>query len=120
MLLRVMMISAVVTLPLGVRPMQAASQQHGLDRAVEASAHAATAPGQTKNHPGKQSKTLPPGIAKRFPDGNTLPPGIERTRNRPAPEAEPQPEPEPEPEPEPDPDPTQCDGVVVGGIPLPC
>jgi hypothetical protein len=86
MLLRVTMIAAIVTLPLGLRPMEASTQERGLDRAAEASAAASTARGQTKAHPGKQDRGLPPGIAKRFPAGETLPMGIERSRARPAPD----------------------------------
>jgi hypothetical protein len=110
MLLRVTVVAALVALPLGMRPSQAAAQERGLDRAVVASARAAEAPGQAKNHPGRQDKSMPPGIAKRFPDGETLPRGIERTRGPSAPAVEPQPEPEPEPD-------TGADaGVCMGGL----
>ena len=122
MLLRVTIFAALVAVPLGMTPAQAAAQERGLDRATVASARASNAPGQTKNRPGRQDKTLPPGIAKRFPAGATLPPGIERTRVRPAPPA-----PEPEPEVQPEPDPGAGGGeciaglLFVGGVPVgPC
>jgi hypothetical protein len=110
MLLRVTMIAAIVTLPFGLRPMEAATQEQGLDRAAEASAAASTARGQTKSHPGKRDRTLPPGIAKRFSAGETLPMGIERTRTRPAPDVVTAPDPEPAP------DTGTGSSVCLGGI----
>jgi hypothetical protein len=94
MLRRAMIAAALAVLAFGIDAAPAAAQAQGLDRAAIAGTRSSSAPGQVKERPGKQNRALPPGIAKRFPDGATLPPGISRTRERPAPELEPDPDPD--------------------------
>lgn len=119
MLLRKVLLVAVVAAPLAWTPTPVDAQARGLDRAAEATANADAVAGWTKSNAAKRRPAdLPPGIAKRFDGGQTLPPGIDRTRpSDPAPlPAEPEPEPESEPEPDPVVDePVTC--VIVMGLP---
>lgn len=108
MLLRTMTVAAATALIFSVQASPAAAQARGLDRAALSSARSASAPGQMKDRPGKQNRPLPPGIAKRFPDGATLPPGITRTRGGSTPP--------PPPPPEPDPDPDTGEGECIMGV----
>lgn len=98
MLLRTMTVAAATAMIFTIQAAPAAAQARGLDRAAISSSRAASAPGQIKDRSGKQNRPMPPGIAKRFPDGATLPPGISRTRGGSAPPTDPGPDPEPEPD----------------------
>ena len=71
----------------------ASAQERGLDRAATASASADSRAGGTKNRASKRPSELPTGARKRF-EGQTLPPGLRRTRtaSAPAPEVEVEPE----------------------------
>lgn len=106
MLRRTMIAAALTVLAFGIDAAPAAAQARGLDRAAIAGTRSSSAPGQVKERPGKQNRALPPGIGKRFPDGATLPPGISRTRERPA----------AEPEPDPNPDPDTGEGECIMGV----
>ena len=76
MLLRKALMAALVVAPFVVSPSLGAAQT-GLDRAAVATAQAdAVGAGQNSQAP----SDLPPGISKRF-SGQTLPPGIRRTRD---------------------------------------
>jgi hypothetical protein len=111
MLLRTVLLAAVVAAPLAWTPAPLSAQQ-GLDRAAAATAQADAVAGWTKNRAAKRSTDLPRGIAKRF-EGQTLPPGIRRTRS--APQSAPAPDPEPQPETEPEPE-CATELVIVNGV----
>ena len=106
MLLRKVLLAAVVVAPMAWSPATVSAQARGLDRAAAATAQADAVAGWTKNRAAKRPKSLPPGVARGFV-GQTLPPGISRTR------------PAPEPAPEAEPDPTCEPGIVlVNGLPV--
>ena len=85
MLLRKALLAALVVAPFLYSPSEA-SAQRGLDRAAVATARAEeVGAGQNSQAP----QDLPAGVARRF-SGQTLPPGIRRTRPQPeAPPTEP-------------------------------
>jgi len=80
MLLRKALLAALVVAPLVYSPSEA-SAQRGLDRAAVATERAEEV-GAAQNSQARQD--LPAGVARRF-SGQTLPPGIRRTRPEPAP-----------------------------------
>ena len=112
MWLRKILLAAAVAVPLAWSPAPLDAQQ-GLDRAETATAQADEVAGWTHKKAPKAEKGLPPGIAARHEAGETLPPGIRRTRD--VPEADVQPEPEVEPDPEPQPEPCS-DTLVFDGV----
>jgi hypothetical protein len=112
MLLRKVLFTAVLAAAVST-PAQLTAQERGLDRAATASANGDA--NSAKAQSGKAQSGLPRGIAKRF-EGETLPPGIRRTRGDSEPvDVEPEPDPEVE-EPDPEVD-DNCTIVELVGLP---
>lgn len=110
MLFRKILLVAAVASPLALSPAPVAAQERGTDRAATATAQADAVAAGTKGRAAKRPTAVPSGIARNFP-GQTLPPGIRRTRPAPAPA--PAPEPAPEPAPAPAPTPAPDDGCTA-------
>jgi hypothetical protein len=92
MFLRKILLAALVAAPLAWSPATVFAQERGTERAAVATAQANATAGWTNSRATNRPSELPAGVAARF-QGETLPPGIDRTRPQTAPVPEPVTEP---------------------------